>query len=114
MYKCNSTETERLTGRMVCMWWSTLTGPSWLSFWRKCGSPASSSMAYFRVNKVRNRSVNWNARLIMRDDVPAVLVSLASGGRAIEPGIRGSGFCPKPGVRAPAHDGGGFVTAFGS
>lgn len=33
------------TGRTVCMWWSTLTGPSWWSFERKCGSRESRSMA---------------------------------------------------------------------
>ena len=51
---------------------------------------------------------------VMRKSVPAVLVSLASAGRAVEPGLNGSGFSPKPGVRAPAHDGFGFVAVFGS
>ena len=58
-------------------------------------------------------SVN-QPRSIMCESVPAVLVSLASAGRAAEPGLNGSGFSPNPGVRAPAHDGFAFVAVFGS
>ena len=67
-------------------------------------------MAYFRGTRL-----GWHfIGLKLLDDVPAVLVSLASAGRAVEPGVCGSGCCPYPGVLAPAHDGAFVAAAFGS